>query len=534
MAGCASYSKVNEKSRTDDLAVTAGQRALAVAAENLKGQPQAQLGRYLDAANAARRKLAESPGNTLVQSDYNFAVARIVEIVQKHQLKPWDAPVTCESESQARWSLRLTHSDPRPEYHPKNFQIFPADRYEFKGTLVGDRAVTQGLGAPVIVIGKDLDYTKIDRFAQGKQIYYGLTALIRFSETDCELVFVDPLEHDTVTLDEREYRLAADYQAPLALALAEMDVQKREIAALFKPDEYQQNARLARLQPYNPSKIPVLCIHGLGNSPATWAPVIEFLRGDPEIRDHYQFWFFSYPSGLPYPLSAAILRNQLDLIRQRYPDHKDLVVIGHSMGGMISRLLMTDSGLALWNAYYDKPPAEIPFSPSTRAVMSRSLIFNARPDLGRVIFASASHRGSDVATGRLGKLGAKLVGEPVAEEWIGKEALAYARPEVRTDRKHNLPNSVDMLDPENRFLSMVDSLPLKPGVPYHSIIGDRGKRGNLDRTKPYSSDGIVPYWSSHLDGATSELIIPSEHWSHLHPQGMAEIKRILLKHLKSA
>lgn len=530
-SGCAHYSKVSEKKRASDVAVTAEQKALALSQERLKKQPRARIAAYLDAANAARIKLAANPNDTLLRSDYNFAVARVVEIIEAENFTPWDAPLVCDSPANTKWSLRLTAPDPRPEYHPSNFQILPTDRYDFKGKLVGERVTNQGLGAPVVVIGKDHDYTKIDTFAQGKQVYYGFTALIRFEGPDCELVLVDPLEEDDITLDRNRYPLAADFQAPLALALAELNVEKRELEALFKPGQFAGAARLARLQPYHPDKIPVVCIHGLGNSPATWAPVIEFLRGDAEIRDHYQFWFFSYPSGLPYPLSAAILRNQLNQIRQRYPNHQDIVVIGHSMGGMISRLLLTDSGMTLWDAYYDKPPGEIPFSEETRAVMTRTLIFDPQPHIARVVFVSASHRGSDLATNRLGRLGAKIVGNPIADDQINEEALSLARPEVRLNDRHHLPNSINLLDPGNRFLATIDALPLKPGVPFHSLMGDRGKGGNLDRTKPFSSDGIVPYWSSHLQGAQSERIIPSNHWSHLHPLGMAEIKRILLLHL---
>jgi hypothetical protein len=69
-------------------------------------------------------------------------------------------------------------------------------------------------------------------------------------------------------------------------------------------------------------------------------------------------------------------------------------------------------------------------------------------------------------------------------------------------------------------------------VPFHSLIGDRGKGGFLDHRKPTSSDGVVPYWSSHLQGARSEKIIPSGHWTQVHPLGMAEIRRILLEHLR--
>jgi hypothetical protein len=93
---------------------------------------------------------------------------------------------------------------------------------------------------------------------------------------------------------------------------------------------------------------------------------------------------------------------------------------------------------------------------------------------------------------------------------------------------------VDALDPENRFLLTINALPLAPGIPYHSIIGDRGKGGNLNHVKPVSTDGIVPYWSSHLDGAQSELIVPSDHWSNQNPQAIAEVNRILKQHLGAA
>src|SRR5439155_20194320 len=83
------------------------------------------------------------------------------------------------------------------------------------------------------------------------------------------------------------------------------------------------------------------------------------------------------------------------------------------------------------------------------------------------------------------------------------------------------------LAPNDRFVLAVNKLPLTPGIPYDSIIGDRG-RGNT----PNSSDGVVPYWSSHLDGAQSELIVPSDHAAPRNPQAIAEVDRILKLELK--
>ncbi len=532
LPGCGfKYSKVHERRETVSLAVTAGQKELALSAARLRERPIDQLGLYLDAANDTRRKLATDPGNTLLRSDYNFAVARVMDIVSRQKLAPWDKPVSAPSSAGGSWSLRLKPPFPQPQYHPRHFQFTPSDRYDFTGKNVGDRVMKAGLGAPIIVVGDDLDYVKIDPFAQAQHVYYGLTALIRFNGRDCEIVLLDPLDKETVAMDGDTYPLAGDFQGPLALALADLNLEKRELLGLFKPQEFEHSARLARLQPYSPRKIPVLCVHGLGNSPATWAPLVEFLRGDPVIRENYQFWFFSYPSGLPYPLSAAYLRRQLRQISAQYPGMKDIVVIGHSMGGMISRLLITDSGTKLWDAYFDKPPGQLPLSERTRRIMGGSMIFDAVPNISRVIFASPSHRGSDRAIDFWGRLGALAVGNPLSQDTVYREVSQYSRPEVRKHGRGRLPNSIDLLNPDNLFVATVDKLPLKRGVPYHTILGDRGRGGFLDHTKPQLTDSFVPYWSGHLEGAQSERIIPSAHWSHLHPLGMSEIKRILVAHL---
>jgi len=531
VAGCASYSKAKFLTDTASLAVTGEQRALAKAQEKLAKNPLAQLGGYLDAADKARRALARDPNNTLLQSDYNFAVARVMDIVYAQKLQPWSQTVVAPSSTGAPWRLRLTPPYRQRQFAPKLFEFRPSDRYDFRGKLVGERVLKEGIGAPLVVVGKDLDYVKLDRFAQGKNLYYGMTALVNFRGRDANIALYDPLARENVSLDGRTYPLAGDYQGPLALALDELHMEKSELLGLFKPQEFAGRARLARLQPYDTRKIPVIFIHGLGNSPATWAPLIEFLRGDPGFRENYQVWFYSYPSGLPYPLAAAYLREQLTEIRRQHPGTREAVVVGHSMGGMISRLLITDSKMDLWDLYFDKPPDKLSFSEKTRRMLAGMLLFKPVQHISRVIFVSASHRGSNDAVGFWGRLGASVVGSPVEDEEVYAEAIAQARPEAREHSRNRLPNSIDLLDPDSPFLEKVNSLPTTRGVPFHSLIGDRGKGGYLDRTKPSSTDGLVPYWSSHMDGARSERIIPSGHWSHLHPLGMAEIKRILMLHI---
>jgi hypothetical protein len=222
----------------------------------------------------------------------------------------------------------------------------------------------------------------------------------------------------------------------------------------------------------------------------------------------------------------------MDAINSYYPDHKPIVVIGHSMGGMIARVLMTDSGMAIWNTFFDAPPEKTSLSNQARQLLGKTLIFRHRPEISRVIFASASLRGAYMANGFFGRLGRKIIGSPPDLTGVGKELAMLSKPRATDGQKlKHAPNSIDLLDPNNRFVTTIDRIPPAKGIPYHSIIADRGKGGHRDRTEPQSSDGIVPYWSSHLDGAVSEVIVPSDHWSNRSPGGIAEVRRILRQHV---
>ena len=532
LAGCAQYSSVSEKRpayRSKPFTPVGAMIAKGLTLP--KNRPEALLGCYLDAADAAARALRTNPADAAALRDYNFAVGRVFEVIHDGKLQPWKKAVAAVG-AKGTWEFTLP-GDKRPERNPNNYHILPADRYQFKGTYVTKRSVKDGLGAPLVVTSKpETNVLQSDRFAQGKHIYYGMTAVLRFEGKRCVVSFADPLSTETVKFAGHTFPLAADFTAPIALALAKENPKKLELARLLRPQKYAETARLARLQPYDPAKIPVICVHGLMDSPATWAPIITTLRADPDIRRRYQFWFYSYPSGYPYPHSAAIMRGQLDAINARYPNHKKLVLIGHSMGGIISRTMLTDSGMTLWNAHFAKPPERTSLSAESRKTLTDALIFQHRPDIGRVIFIAAPHRGSTLATNWVGRLGSKLVHAPTTLLKIATEARQIATLDTTAVQLDRMPNSIDTLAPNNRFVKAINTLPLAPGVPFHSIMGDRGKGGNKDHTPPVSSDGIVPYWSSHLDGAQSELIVPSSHSAHQNAQAIEEVRRILKLHAR--
>ncbi len=246
---------------------------------------------------------------------------------------------------------------------------------------------------------------------------------------------------------------------------------------------------------------------------------------DPAIRDKYQFWAFTYPSGYPYPLPAAILRKELDAMRKLHPGHKDIVIIGHSMGGLISRLMVTSVGDSIWRRYFGKPPAETRFSGKNRELLESALVFNARRDISRAIFIAAPHRGSVLASNFVGRIGNKLVRFPDTLADMRGSVVSTVTLDTSAVALKRVPSSIDSLSPNVPFVKAINQFPLRAGLPYHSIIGDRGKGDTPD-----SSDGVVAYWSSHLDGAASEKIVPSGHGAHQHPEGIEEVRRILCLH----
>jgi pimeloyl-ACP methyl ester carboxylesterase len=486
-------------------------------------QPLAALGHDLLAAKISSGVLERQPKDESARGIYNFAVARIVQDVDRADLEPWRHPVTVLTDEG-----RYTLVSPKPvdaDHDPSRYNLFPTDTLKIGGKFFKTYSTVSGLGAPIAVVGR----TESPHFRQQyklRRIYAPITAIVRFSGRQAHLEFIDPLNGERITLNKHVFPLAADFDAPTALLIARERPERLGLSRVLNPGAYADTAMLCRLQQYNPAKTPVIFVHGLQETGVSWAPMIDSLRHDPAIRKHYQFWYFSYPSGYPYPYAAALFRQDLDGIKRAFPNHKRMVLIGHSMGGLICRLMITDAGDKIWRNFFATPPAKTPLASDTRKLLEEALVFNHRPDVQRVIFISTPHRGSKLATGWIGRIGAALVRTPrlFTSTYAATKPLLIADLAARPLKR--MPNSVDTLEPNDRFVQAVNKLPIAPGVPYHSIMGDRG-RGDT----PNSSDGIVPYWSSHLDGATSELIVNSDHGAQYNQQAIREVERILKENL---
>jgi len=486
---------------------------------HLRANPLTALGDNMEAARAALSQLKANPDDPVALHDYNFAVSRMVGIIKARKFDPWTRPLEVPVDN---GKLLLTNKrDPRPMWNPALYDFTPADEFTIGGAYVKEHVTRPGIGAPVVAVGKQPNKEWRTNYLT-KRVYYGVTAVARFQGNRCILSFEDPLEKETISLNGRIMNLAADFTVPLAVMLASAGPQVPKLERMLFPEKYAETAQLARLEPYNPNKAVVLVIHGLMDSPSTWAPMIIKLRSDPEIRRNYQFWFYSYPSGYPYPYSASILREKLDDAERRFPMRRPMVVIGHSMGGCIGRLLITDTGDNLWKLLFEKTPAETNFSFESKKLYTDALIFKHRPEIGRVIFIAAPLKGSEIATISIGRIGSMLIRTPRKLLLAGNDALKVTTFQANDLKLKRAPNSIDTLSPRNRFVRMINKIPIVPGIPYHTIQGDRGKGDS-----PNSSDGVVPYWSSHMEGARSECIVPSDHGAHQNPKAFAEVARIL-------
>ncbi len=503
--------------------IAASQDQLTIAKQHLataeQAQPSVALGDDLSAAQLSLNILEQRPSDSSAQSIYNFSVARAVENVERAKIQPWQHKIDIVGPTS-----QYTLTTPKPidsEHDPDRYDLFPTDSLKISGQFFKTRPSISGIGAPLVAVGRVENPRSREQFKL-RRVYAPVTAVIKFADKRAELEFVDPMKTERVAIGKRTFPLAIDLNAPTAMLIARERPERLGFARVINPQKYADTTRLTQLQQFDPARTPVIFVHGLQETGASWAPMIDTLRNDPWIRGHYQFWFFSYPSGYPYPYSAALFRQDLDGIDRAFPNHKRVVLIGHSMGGMICRLMITDAGEKIWRDFFSTPPAKTPLASDTRKLLVESLVFSHRPDVQRAVFISTPHRGSKIASGLIGRIGASLVRTPkqFMSIYASTKPLVIADPAARTLKR--MPNSVDTLEPNDRFVQAVDKIPITPGIPYHSIMGDRG-RGDT----PNSSDGIVPYWSSHLDGAESELIVNSDHGAQYNQQAIREVERIL-------
>ncbi len=354
-----------------------------------------------------------------------------------------------------------------------------------------------GKGTPLVVYTKNRHSTPKEQHYPSSGIVLGITAVKETRPRQVPLLkLYDSFDPAVVRSAAGADPIAANYTATLAVLYSHArKVAGSSFASFIRPDNPRFATGIYLIHPYDPNKIPILFIHGLLGSPLSWQNLTNELCSDPKILEHYQPWFFLYPTGQPVLESAAQLREDLQ----------------------------TTQRLALWNVFATKPLNSLTLSVEEKDLILQYFFFRHQASIDRVIFLCVPHRGSSLAGGVVGSVGNRLIRrsknparalKELAAEYPGILDPYYARVNARGG-----PTSLFSIAP-NPLLSGLAALPIK--VPFHSIIGNLG----VD-LGPDSSDGLVTYRSAHLEGAESEKIIPAGHYLMANPETVAEIKRIL-------
>jgi pimeloyl-ACP methyl ester carboxylesterase len=354
----------------------------------------------------------------------------------------------------------------------------------------------------------------------------------------CTLLLLDPVQIRSYGPNDNKLAIETDLTTPLAYMWSRTDLDRYRWSGLLRPEKALERANLMLIRPYEPGKIPVVMVHGLISTPLAWIPMLNELQRNPVIQQHYQFFLYMYPTGVPIPIAAASLRRSLIQSKQLYdPNGQDpafdrMVLLGHSMGGLLSHMMAVSSGDKFWQLYSDRAfDSEIIGPRDVLEELRAYLFFEPLPFVKQVVFLATPHRGSDLSRGMVGRVGTNLISDSDHVHDL-LTRLVKDNPDAfnsrRFQRFQRFPTSIETLDTNSPILKAI--LDMRPGsqVAFHSIIGSRSPSGVAE-----STDGVVAWTSSHLDGVP-EKMVRSDHGVQKDPEAIIEVRNILLEHVGAA
>ena len=344
----------------------------------------------------------------------------------------------------------------------------------------------------------------------------------------------DPYKYESAQIAQKQYPLAANFSAPYGLWLAQNNLGKSAYLSLIDREERLSMPHLYLLEPYNPNKKVIVLIHGLASSPEAWIRLTNDIMGDSVLRENFQVWQVFYSTNMPILESRfqiyALLQQGFKQVSPSAAAKKDAVLIGHSMGGILARLLVSDTDLTqpamqmLNNRQFERFRSD----PLLQARLRIKPINN----FNRAIFLAAPHKGTEFADRWFTLAARKVIRLPTAFLSAFADALQQQEVDLKNLTKeigHGvIQNGPSDLSKNSKFTQLTENiLPVK-GFKYHSIIGN-----NTDSTEhQLMNDDVVHYNSAHLDGAVSEKIIKGGHSIQETPEAVLELRRILRLHLQ--
>ena len=445
--------------------------------------------------------------------------------------------------SLAGWTVSRPDTDLHLRAAPT--ELIPASTLRFKGLRNVYRR--DGFGSDFVAVAPS-PVSDASAVPWREPRYVAMTGVLVFgghtlgevlATRQVQLLVRDPYRDADVAIAGRSVPLGANFTAPYGLWLARSGFAMQSIRSLLGRQGGLDEPCVLLMQPYDPDRMTVVMLHGLASSPEAWVNVANEVLGDETLRRHYQVWQVYYPTNAPIAVNLRQIRQALDATIQHFDPGgtaratRHMVLVGHSMGGVIARLLVSSSGDRLWSLV----PEGRNLSAAKRARLRRQLApylqFSPMPQVDEAVFLASPHRGTPVARHRLARWIAELIRLPfsVIKEVASVSDLLKDDPGQGGTGKNapiHVSNSVGNLSDTDPFIVATENLPIASTVHYHSIIGLYKPHGTLEQ----SSDGVVPYASAHLAGAESEVVIPSWHSVQETPAAILELRRILHLHLE--
>lgn len=404
-----------------------------------------------------------------------------------------------------------------------------------------------GLGVPMIAVRRPSSTDDpVEQYYPAK-LTVPVTAFLRIVPAQpgqqarhCVLELCDPLDSTTTLVANRLVPLETDLSTPLGYNLdAPQSRAIFDIATLglLNPVSAESIQGLYMVEAYDPQKIPVVMVHGLWSSPMTWMEMFNDLLAYPEIRSNYQFWFYLYPSGQPFWTSAQQMRADLAAARQTLdpsgvnPVFEQLVLVGHSMGGLVSMLQTLESGNDFWSILSDQPFEDLQAEPEVRSAIAQLVFFEPNPAVHTVITIGTPHRGSTYANEYTRFLARKLIRLPSHVLGIAQRLRLETPGFFRDTDLLAISTSIDSLAPNSPIFPAMLAAERAPWVDYHNVVGVVPKDSFWTRFSDVG-DGVVDFASAHRDDFQSQIVVEADHMAvHAHPRTILEVRRILLEHL---
>ncbi|MFK4001107.1 esterase/lipase family protein [Psychrobacter namhaensis] len=320
----------------------------------------------------------------------------------------------------------------------------------------------------------------------------GDSVLDVLSSRQLDIHLYNPYQSESVRILNNDYPLAANFSAGYGLWLSENQLDGVGYLNLITRQPEERLPKLFMLEPYDPNKRVIIMLHGLASSPATWVNLTNDILNDDKLRENYQVWQIFYPTNLPilenrYQIQRLInsTYQQTDPKRQNRAS-KNSVIVSHSMGAIIARMMLSDDNLV---EDFDKLDDQPLFSSSEKRRIRDALKetfaeeqlkerfeLKALPQVDTAVFLSAPFRGTDYADRWFTRALRRIVYLPVGLVKTVTDNLATIA--TQGDLAQNplgalyLQNGASQLSDKSSFIQLTKDITINERITYHSIIAN--------------------------------------------------------------